>query len=114
MAAIRQALDAGIAALDDATQWVVGHYGSDIADVLAGASHYLRLTGYVVGNYLLARAALSANRQLARREGDPAFLEAKIVTARFFADTLLPQGTALLGPLKTGGRTTMALQEMQF
>jgi hypothetical protein len=48
------------------------------------------------------------------RDGDPAFLESKIVTARFFTDTLLPQGTALVAPMKASGRTVFALSEEQF
>ncbi|MEO8559961.1 MAG: acyl-CoA dehydrogenase, partial [Rhodospirillales bacterium] len=118
MAAIRQAVQDGAAALEQATAWVVENYASapsgGLADVLSGASLYLKLAAYVIGNYLLAKGALAASRQLAAREGDAAFLEAKLVTARFFAETLLPQGTSLLGPIKSAGRTTMALAEGQF
>jgi hypothetical protein len=114
MAAIRQAVQAGADALEQATRFVAQNYGSALADVLSGASHYLKLAGYVVGNYLLAKGALAASKQLAAREGDAAFLESKLITARFFAETLLPQGTALLGPLTSAGRTTMALAEAQF
>ncbi len=114
LAVIRQSVQDGAAALADATQWVVQNYGSAIADVLSGASLYLKLAGYVVGNYLLAKGALAAAKNLAAREGDAAFLEAKLITARFFAETLLPQGTGLLMPMKHSGRTTMALAEAQF
>jgi hypothetical protein len=114
MAAIRRSVKSGADALEQATQFVVQHYGSAIADVLSGASHYLKLAAYVIGNYLLAKGALAASRQLMSREGDAAFLESKLITARFFAETLLPQGTALLGPMQSAGRTTMALAEAQF
>jgi len=114
MAAIRSAVSDGAAALEQATKWVVQHYGSELADVLSGASLYLKLSAYAIGNYLLAKGALAASRQLAAREGDAAFLEAKLLTARFFAETLLPQGTSLLGPMQSAGRTTMALTEGQF
>jgi hypothetical protein len=114
LAAIRQSVKDGAAALEQATQFVVQNYGRNIADVLSGASLYLKLAAYAIGNYLLAKGALAAARQLAAREGDAAFLEAKLITARFFAETLLPQGTSLLGPLRTAGRTTMALAEAQF
>ncbi|MGE0152231.1 MAG: acyl-CoA dehydrogenase [Reyranellaceae bacterium] len=114
MAAIRRAVQDGAAAWASATDWVVKNFGSDVSAVLAGAALYLKLTGYVVGNYLLARGALAANRRLAERDGDPSFLEAKIITARFFAETLLPQGTALLPAILATGRTTMALADEQF
>jgi alkylation response protein AidB-like acyl-CoA dehydrogenase len=114
MAAIRQSVKDGANAWAKATDWVVKNFGSDIASVLSGAALYLRLTGYVVGNYFLARGALAANRRLAERDGDPSFLEAKIITARFFAETLLPQGTALIPAMLSSGRTTMAMADEQF
>ncbi len=97
---------------------MVQNYGSaagdGLADVLSGANLYLKLAAYAIGNYLLAKGALAASKNLAAREGDASFLEAKLITARFFAETLLPQGTGLLAPMKNAGRTTMALAEAQF
>ena len=55
-----------------------------------------------------------AGRHLAGREGDPAFNEAKVVTARFYAEVVLPPALALLDPLKSAGRTVFALAEEQF
>jgi alkylation response protein AidB-like acyl-CoA dehydrogenase len=114
MAAIRQSVKDGADAWTKATDWVVKNFGNDVASVLSGATLYLRLTGYVVGNYLLARGAVAANRKLAERDGDPSFLEAKIITARFFAETLLPQGTSLIPAMLASGRTTMAMADEQF
>ena len=114
LAAIRKAVKDGADAWAAATDWVVKNFGSDIGGVLSGATLYLRLTGYVVGNYLLARGALAANRRLAERDGDPSFLEAKIIAARFFAETQLPQGAALLPAMLASGRTTMAMADEQF
>ena len=51
---------------------------------------------------------------LATRDGDPAFLEAKLITARFYAEVILPPALAQLGPLKAAGRTVFALTEDQF
>ena len=44
-----------------------------------------------------ARGAEPSSR---RRDGDPAFLEAKLVTARFYAEVILPPALAQLGPIK--------------
>ena len=54
------------------------------------------------------------NLPLASRDGDPAFLEAKVVTARFYAEVILPPALAQLGPLKAAGRTVFALSEAQL
>ncbi|MBX3502555.1 MAG: acyl-CoA dehydrogenase [Alphaproteobacteria bacterium] len=114
LAAIRDGLLAAAAALDDATDWVAGNVAKEIGATLAGSAHYLRLCGLALGAYVLAKGALTASQRLMSRDGDPAFLESKIVTARFFTDTLLPQGTALVAPMKASGRTVFALSEEQF
>ena len=68
----------------------------------------------LLGGWLLARSALVAQSKLATRDGDPAFLEAKLITARFYAEVILPPALAQLGPLKAAGRTVFALKEDQF
>ena len=37
-----------------------------------------------------------------------------MITARFFAEVILPPALAQLGPLKAAGRTVFALKEEQF
>jgi hypothetical protein len=65
--------------------------------VAAGAVHYLRLLGIVAGGWLMARAALiaAAGPAAGSGEGDPDFLRAKMVSARFFADQVLVQAGML-------------------
>ena len=107
-------LDDGLAALENATVWLLGNQGDAAADAAAGATPYLRMFGIVTGGWLLAKQALAAQARLAAGEGDPAFLEAKITTARFFAEQVVPQGTALLGPVTRGAGLLYALSEEQF
>jgi hypothetical protein len=70
--------------------------------------------GLCVGGWLLARSALVAQGKLAGRDGDPKFLEAKLITARFYAEVILPPALAQLGPLKAAGRTVFALPDEQL
>ncbi len=81
---------------------------------LAGSVPFLRLAGTALGGWLLAKSALFAQGKLAAGDGDPAFLEAKLITARFYAEVVLPPALAQLGPLKAAGRTVFALKEEQF
>ena len=111
LAAIRAGLAASADALEDATRWVAGSVKGNLVDALAGSVPFLRLAGTALGGWLLARGALAAQRRLAVRDGDPAFLEGKIVTARFYAEVILPPALAQLGPLKAAGRTVFALPE---
>ncbi|MEA3540007.1 MAG: acyl-CoA dehydrogenase [Pseudomonadota bacterium] len=101
-------LEDALAALESATIWLAEGGGDDNA---AGATPYLRMFGLTVGGWLLAKQAAAAAERLAAGEGDPAFLNAKIVTARFFAEQFLPQAAALLGPVTRGAETLFAIPE---
>jgi alkylation response protein AidB-like acyl-CoA dehydrogenase len=114
ISAIRDGVMASADALEDATRWVAQTAKAELANALAGSVPFLRLAGTALGGWLLARSALVAQQRLAERDGDPAFLEAKLITARFYADVILPPALAQLGPLKTAGRTVFALREEQF
>ncbi|WP_422036603.1 acyl-CoA dehydrogenase [Reyranella sp.] len=112
--AIRTGLEAAADALQDATRWVAQSVKTELVSALAGSVPFLRLAGTALGGWLLARSALVAQTRLGQRDGDPAFLEAKLVTARFYAEVILPPALAQLGPLKAAGRTVFVLSEEQF
>ncbi|KAF0096815.1 MAG: putative acyl-CoA dehydrogenase [Rhodospirillaceae bacterium] len=112
--AIRAGLVAAADALEDATRWVAQSVKAELVNALAGSVPFLRLAGTALGGWLLARSALVAQTRLGQRDGDPAFLEAKLVTARFYAEVILPPALAQLGPLKAAGRTVFVLSEEQF
>jgi hypothetical protein len=114
IAAIRAAVVAAADALEDATQWMAQSVKGELVQALAGSVPFLRLAGTALGGWLLARSALVAQARLAKRDGDPAFLEAKLITARFYAEVILPPALAQLGPLKSAGRTVFTLKEDQF
>jgi len=104
-------LDDALAALENATVWMTGNGGDKLPDTAAGATPYLRMFGITVGGWLLVRQAVAATEQLAAGTGDAAFLRAKIVTARFFAEQILPQATAMLGPVTRGAELFYAIPE---
>ena len=114
LAAIAAGVTAAADALEDATKWVAQSAKANLADALAGSVPFLRLAGTALGGWLLAKSALVAQHKLASRDGDPAFLEAKLITSRFYAEVILPPALAQLGPLKAAGRTVFALVEEQF
>jgi hypothetical protein len=70
--------------------------------------------GIVAGGWQMARAALIAEQRLASGEGEKAFYEAKIATARFYADQLLVQAPALCATVTSGAAGVMTLDESQF
>jgi 3-(methylthio)propanoyl-CoA dehydrogenase len=110
---IQSALAGGIQALEQATQWVLQALDKDPNAALAASVNYLMLTGYVCGGWQMARAALRAQMKLAAGE-DEAFHRAKIATARFYADQILPKASALVAAVKSGGSTALTLGEECF
>jgi alkylation response protein AidB-like acyl-CoA dehydrogenase len=111
---VRAALSAAIGAAGECVDWIVARYAGDIKAVHAGAVPFLKLMGIVAGGWQMARAALVAQRRLAQGEGDRAFYEAKIKTARFYADHVLAQAPALRNTVVQGAAGVMALAEEQF
>jgi 3-(methylsulfanyl)propanoyl-CoA dehydrogenase len=114
MAAIRASLAAGITAVEECVSWIVATYGADIKAVHAGSVPFLMLMGIVCGGWQMARAALVAHKKLASKESDSAFYQAKIATARFYADHILAQASGLRNTVVRGAAGVMALSEEQF
>jgi alkylation response protein AidB-like acyl-CoA dehydrogenase len=109
---LRTPLADGIDALAEAIDWLVRNE-SDTAKALAGATPFLKLTGAVAGGWLLAESAIAAGRRLAEGRGDDAFAEAKLRTARFYAEHVLPMAPAML-PAVTGGANVMSFDLDRF
>src|SRR5690242_9514923 len=112
--AIGVRLAAATAALQNAIEWIVGTSGVNARAVYAGSVPYLRLWGVVAGGWQMARAANVAVAKLARGEGDAGFMRAKIATARFYAENLLPLADAYAQAAVTGSDATLALAAEQF
>ena len=102
-------LGAGIQAVADCVDFIVGEKNPNTA--FAGAVPFLKLMGIVAGGWQMARAALAAQN---KKSEDPAFYEAKIATARFYADHVLVQAPALRNTVVNGAAGVMALSEEQF
>ena len=114
LAVIRSQLAAGSKALEEVINFVVINTKSDIKSVFAGSVLYLKLAGIVLGGWQMARAALVAEQKLKAGEGDPRFYQAKIATARFFADHVLSQASGYRAAIVEGSAGVLALTEDQF
>ncbi|MBA5605300.1 acyl-CoA dehydrogenase [Duganella sp. FT3S] len=112
--AIAKHLAAGSKDLEAVVDYVVANMKSDIKGVFAGSVLYLKLAGIVVAGWQMARAALIAKQKLDANEGDASFYQAKIVTARFFADHILSQASGLRSAIVEGSAGVLALTEDQF
>jgi alkylation response protein AidB-like acyl-CoA dehydrogenase len=112
--AIRRQLGQGLEALRQASEWLVATQTQDPRAAAAGASPYLRLFGLVAGGHQMASAALAALEALGAGGADSGFNEAKLASARFFADHLLSQAPALLHPVTAGAASVLSFVEDRF
>jgi alkylation response protein AidB-like acyl-CoA dehydrogenase len=96
-AAAAAALNGAVDALEGAIRFVVENYATDIRAVSVGAVPLLKLFGVVAGGWQLLRSALISQERLAEHQGagDVGFHQAKIATARFYADHVLSQAPGL-------------------
>jgi alkylation response protein AidB-like acyl-CoA dehydrogenase len=106
---IRKALADGVKAVEECVEFIVA--SKDPRAPFAGAVPFLRLMGIVAGGWQMARAAVAAEKKMSE---DQSFYEAKIATARFYADHVLVQAPALRNTVVNGSAGVMALSEDQF
>ncbi|MBT8444482.1 MAG: acyl-CoA dehydrogenase C-terminal domain-containing protein, partial [Gammaproteobacteria bacterium] len=86
----------------------------DAAAPGAMSFNLLMLAGSLLGGWHLGRAAVIAAERLDAGTDDPDFCSAKIVTATFFAEQVLPLTGAYRKAIEAGSGTIMALAEDQF
>jgi len=98
---IGAALATAVQSLDDATGWMLDALATEREAALASSVDFLMLTGYVCGGWQLGRAALVAAKKAAAND-DVEFHRAKLATARFYVDKVLPRAQALLPMIRSG------------
>jgi alkylation response protein AidB-like acyl-CoA dehydrogenase len=80
----------------------------------AAAVDYLMYSGYITLAYFWARMAVLARQKIAEEQGDTSFYEAKLMTARFYFDRLLPRTEAHKKALLSGANNLMEMPEALF
>ena len=102
-------LRAGREAFEQVVAFVVAEGKANPNAVFAGSVPYLMLAGNVMAGWQMARALLAAERMLAAGDGDTAFLNAKIATARFYAEHLLGKAPGQRDAIVEGAASVTAL-----
>jgi alkylation response protein AidB-like acyl-CoA dehydrogenase len=100
MRSVKHATLEAVERLREATDAILEAFSAGQERAFAIAVPYLNLCGFVSGGWLLAKSAALA---AARREGaERDFYEAKLATARFYAQQVLPRALALARIVQTG------------
>jgi alkylation response protein AidB-like acyl-CoA dehydrogenase len=100
--------------LKAATMWFMQNGMANPNNVGAGAHHYMHILGIVALGSMWLMMAEAAQKALAEGRGNKAFLEAKLVTARYFAERFLPDAGSLRRKIEAGSDAMMALTPEQF
>jgi alkylation response protein AidB-like acyl-CoA dehydrogenase len=114
LVALARSLERGIQSLDQAVRFVVEQGREHISVAQAGAAPLLNLLGIVAGGWQLARGALAAERRLQQQQGDLQFYQSRIMTARFYADNILPRTSGLAHAVVHGADSILGLADEQF
>jgi hypothetical protein len=70
--------------------------------------------GTVMGAWKMGGAAAVAQTNLYNNDGDADFYKAKITTAKFYAEQILPRSAAYFDAVTSGSTAAMELSEEQF
>jgi 3-(methylthio)propanoyl-CoA dehydrogenase len=98
-----EAQDTGLIALVDAVEASTAHLlKGDGDDRLAASYPYLNMVSAMTCGWLMERQCRVADAALLSGEGDPAFLKAKTVTARFYLAHLVPEAMGYLASVMAG------------
>jgi hypothetical protein len=113
-AGIGAALEPALNDLQAATMWLAQNGMADPDNAGAGAYPYMDLMGLVSLGWMWLKMASAAQRALDGGGEDRPFLEAKLTTARFYAERELPLAKALRRKIEAGAETLMKIPAEAF
>ncbi|WP_095162687.1 acyl-CoA dehydrogenase C-terminal domain-containing protein [Pseudomonas sp. Irchel 3F5] len=97
--------------LQELSQWLCEQASRDPNAIGAASVEYLHLFGYVAYAYMWSRMAAVARDSLVQ---DPAFYGAKLASAGFFFERLLPRTLSLQASIRAGSASLFELDATQF
>jgi len=115
-AGVAAALEPALQDLQSSTMWLAQNGMADPNNAGAGAYAYMDLMGLVTLGWMWLKMARAATDAIARgggKEGSD-FYEAKLTTARFYAQRELPVSTALRRKIEAGAESLMAIPAEAF
>ena len=113
-AGVASALEPALADLQVATMWLAQQGVQDPNNAGAGAYAYMELMGLVSFGWMWLKMAEVSSKALAEGRADKPFHEAKLATARFYAQRELPQSSAHRREIEAGAESVMAIPEEVF
>ena len=107
-------LGQSLAHLQQASMWFMQNAMAKPDNAGAGSYDYMHLFGLVALGYMWCRIAEAVLAKLPKANGSAARLNAKLVTARFFMERMLPETATRLARIEAGAGSTMELTDDAF
>ncbi|MBB4063923.1 acyl-CoA dehydrogenase C-terminal domain-containing protein [Gellertiella hungarica] len=105
----------GLNDLQASTMWFMQNAMAKPDNAGAGSTDYMHLFGLVVLGYMWGLMAKAANEGLASGDGSKAaFYQAKLATARFYMERIMPETALRKARIETGADSMMALAAEAF
>jgi alkylation response protein AidB-like acyl-CoA dehydrogenase len=114
LAAIAGALERATGELQQSTMWLMQNAMTNPNNAGAAAYSYMHLMGIVTLGLMWLRMAKASGAVLANGAENAAFHQAKLTTARFFAERIMPEAGALRRQIEAGSESLMALPVEAF
>lgn len=113
-AEFQTALGVAIARLKSAADCVMASAVNNPNEVGAAAADFLKMTGITLYTYMWCRMVELANKKVEAKDSEIDFYSAKILTARFYIQKILPQTAALLENIQNGSKCLMDMEDGLF
>ncbi|HEY5216139.1 MAG TPA: acyl-CoA dehydrogenase C-terminal domain-containing protein [Pseudolabrys sp.] len=107
-------LGVSLAQLQQASMWFMQNALAKPDNAGAGATDYMHMFGLVALGYMWCRIAQAALAKLPQANGAAARYQAKLTTARFFMERMLPETAVHLTRIQAGAGSTMELSDEAF
>ncbi|WP_299328182.1 acyl-CoA dehydrogenase C-terminal domain-containing protein [Parasphingopyxis sp.] len=112
--AVATGLEKANGELRGATMWLMQNAFANLNNAGAAAYNYMELMGIVTLGLMWLRMAKASAAAIEAGAEDTAFHEAKLVTARFFAEKIMPDAAGLRAKIEGGSDSLMALEPEMF
>ena len=113
-ARLAAALERANGDLQTSTMWLMQNAMTNPNNAGAAAYPYMTMMGIVCFGLMWLRMAKASSAALADGAEDKDFHEAKLITARFFAERVMPETNALRRKIEAGAESLMALPAEAF
>ena len=100
--------------LQQASMWFMQNAMGKPDNAGAGATDYMHMFGLVALGYMWCKIAEAALAKLPQANGAAARYNAKLTTARFFMERMLPETASHLARIQAGAGSTMELPDEAF